>query len=181
MSFRAIALAATAALALAAAPTQIHLSYTGVRGELAVDFVATSSDGYAAFSTSAAGPFTSVTSTSFNFSTIGFMHQVCVMSFNLLNSESLTVLALQPEPLPVGNPCLLAVETFSFARLLDSGLSLFLSNAGDDGVGRKYPGTSFFLQGRECRRRIFNLPHLSRASTRRARNIRHFRRLWPAQ
>ena len=83
MSFlRIIAVAATAALALAAAPTQIHLSYTGVRGELAVDFVATSSDGYAAFSTSAAGPFTSVTSTSFNFSTIGHMHQVRVTPLN---------------------------------------------------------------------------------------------------
>ena len=75
-------LAAVAAAAVAAVPTQIHISYTQVPGELAVDFVSTEATGYVAFSaTAAGGPFTTRPSTSFNFTTVGFMHQA-LMSFN---------------------------------------------------------------------------------------------------
>ena len=70
-----------AAIAVASAvPTQIHISYTQVPYELAVDFVSQDASGYVAFGTTAGGPFTTRASTSFNFSTIGFMHQA-VMSF----------------------------------------------------------------------------------------------------
>jgi hypothetical protein len=65
----------------AAMPTQIHISYTQVPGELAVDFVSPEAIGYVAYSAAAGGPFTTRPSTSFNFSTIGFMHQA-LMSFN---------------------------------------------------------------------------------------------------
>ncbi len=74
-------LVAAAAAVAAAVPTQIHLSYTQVAGELAVDFVSPDADGYVAFGATAGGPFTTRASTSFNFSTIGFMHQG-LMSFN---------------------------------------------------------------------------------------------------
>lgn len=50
-------------------------AYTGVVGELAVDFVSTSKAGYAAFSSSVVGPFTTVNTTSFHFTEIGEMHQ----------------------------------------------------------------------------------------------------------
>lgn len=50
-------------------------AYTGVIGELAVDFVSTSAAGYAAFSSSVVGPFTTVNTTSFHFFEIGEMHQ----------------------------------------------------------------------------------------------------------
>jgi hypothetical protein len=74
-------IAVIAAAIAAAEPTQIHISYTQVPGELAVDFVSQDGSGFVAFGASAGGPFTTRPSTSFNFSTIGFMHQA-VMSFN---------------------------------------------------------------------------------------------------
>jgi hypothetical protein len=78
----ALALLSIVLVAVAAAvPTQIHISYTQVPGELAVDFVALEEAGYVTFSATAGGPFTTRPSTSFNFSTIGFMHQA-LMSFN---------------------------------------------------------------------------------------------------
>jgi hypothetical protein len=56
----------TSPQAAAAAPEQIHISYTNTVGTLAVDFVAADATGYAAVSASAAGPFTQIASTSFN-------------------------------------------------------------------------------------------------------------------
>jgi len=67
---------------LAAAPDQIHISYTTQAGELAVDFVAAdSSSGYVAFAAAATGPFQQSPSTSFAFPTVGTMHQA-VLSLN---------------------------------------------------------------------------------------------------
>lgn len=57
-------------------------SYTGVSGELAVDFVAAEATGYAAISMSVAGPFTTIASTSFEFPSIGYMHQA-KLPFNI--------------------------------------------------------------------------------------------------
>lgn len=78
-AFSAIALAAAA---LAAAPEQIHVSYTPTNGVLAVDFVAADAAGTAYISLSAGGPWTAVPSTSFNFPTIGYMHQA-LLPFNI--------------------------------------------------------------------------------------------------
>ena len=103
-----LAAAAVAAAAAAAVPTQIHISYTQVPGEFAVDFVAQDPSGYVSFAVSAGGPFTTRPSTSFNFTTIGFMHQA-LMSFNdsatgfykvgAAGSES-ALFAVTPTPAP---------------------------------------------------------------------------------
>ncbi len=57
-------------------------SYTGVAGELAVDFVADVATGYAAIASSVAGPFTTIKTSSFEFQTIGYMHQA-KLPFNI--------------------------------------------------------------------------------------------------
>ena len=57
---------AAAALALGVtAPEQIHIAYTGVVGELSVDFVSQAADGFVAVASSATGPFAFSNSTSF--------------------------------------------------------------------------------------------------------------------
>ena len=66
---------ALAALASAAAPEQIHISYTQTDGVLAVDFVAADAKGTASVSLSATGPWTAVATTSFNMPEVGYMHQ----------------------------------------------------------------------------------------------------------
>lgn len=66
----------------AATPAQIHISYTPVPGELAVDFVSTDAGaGFVSFGASASGPFTTRASTSLAYPAIGVLHQA-TMSFN---------------------------------------------------------------------------------------------------
>ena len=78
---RSFVACAAAAAALAAAPEQIHISYTQTDGILAVDFVAADAAGTASVSLSAAGPWTNVASTSFNMPSVGYMHQA-LLPFN---------------------------------------------------------------------------------------------------
>ena len=72
---RTFALVALSAVALAAAPEQIHISYTQTDGVLAVDFVAADAAGTASVSLSAGGPWQSLATSSFNMPEVGYMHQ----------------------------------------------------------------------------------------------------------
>ncbi len=53
---------------------QIHISYTGILGELSVDFVSSDSEGYVAFSIDKSN-FTNVKTTSLTFNDVGTLHQ----------------------------------------------------------------------------------------------------------
>jgi hypothetical protein len=65
----------SAVAALAAAPEQIHISYTQVDGVLAVDFVAKDAPGTVSVSLSAGGPWSDFPTTSFSMPEVGMMHQ----------------------------------------------------------------------------------------------------------
>ena len=78
MVFRAAALAALSTAALAAGPEQIHLSYTGKLGELAVDFVcAAGGAGSVGFSIDNK-TWVQANATFFNYATIGDMQQALI-------------------------------------------------------------------------------------------------------
>ena len=93
MAAKFLALSAATA-ALAAAPEQINLHPTARRGVLSVDFVSTAADGSVSYSYNN-GPFVTVNSTSFEYDTIGYMHQA----------------TLDLSDVPVGAPALYRVAT----------------------------------------------------------------------
>jgi hypothetical protein len=75
---------ATAVLAAAKVPEQIHIAYTGIKGELSVDFVSDAAVGAARWTVDNSS-WTLSNSTSFNFVEIGWMHQA-LMQFGTLKT-----------------------------------------------------------------------------------------------
>ena len=71
-----LSVAALAALAAAAPPSQVNIHYTSTPGTLSVDFVSAAPDGVVQFGASASpASFKNATTTSFNFDEVGYMHQ----------------------------------------------------------------------------------------------------------
>jgi hypothetical protein len=71
-----VLLAASVAFGGAAVPEQIHIAFTQVDGTLSVDFVGSAADGVTQVGFSAnPSTMTNATTTSFNFETIGWLHQ----------------------------------------------------------------------------------------------------------
>lgn len=68
-------------------PEQIHIAYTGVRGELSVDFVSDSPTGTARWGYTNTSFTASVNSTYFNYTEIGWMHQALMTFTDLVPGQ----------------------------------------------------------------------------------------------
>lgn len=79
----AAASAAASATRAPSAPEQIHVAYTQRQGQLSVDFVGGAASGFVSWGASPTSLTHSANSTSFEFATIGFLHQA-VMDFTFL-------------------------------------------------------------------------------------------------
>jgi len=56
-------------------PNQIHIAYTGISGQLSVDFVSHSYNGSVSWGYSNTSLTNTITTSSFNYTTIGILHQ----------------------------------------------------------------------------------------------------------
>ena len=68
----------SSAAALAAGPEQIHLSYTGVLGQLAVDFVCANGTGSVSYSIDAKKTWATAPATHFTYASIGELQQALI-------------------------------------------------------------------------------------------------------